>query len=436
MALPGTNGKKSEAKPFMKAGTRRYFRITAPREAHPVVEGLLRSQGYGFEPEPFFDHARVLTSQPKPLGRSLAARLGLIYVQDRSSMLPPLALAPEPGSLVFDLCAAPGGKTGILAELAGPSGMVAACEPSPDRLAVLRANLARTGAVNVATLRVAAERLQWEPDHTVPRILLDPPCSGWGTTDKHPRARELWQGARVEPMIRLQRKLLARAARLLSPGGRLVYSTCTTNPDENEAQVRYALDELGLVLRPLDRPSGFLLDEAELDGVLKVSEASEGQGFFVACLEKPGPDVEPERLDRIPDLPGTRLDPDDLDCPPGTDFSGLPPGEVWGFGGKVVFLHALALARMPARTSWQGSVLGKLTGREFRPAAWARILVRPGPDTVDLDADQLDRLLSGGGLDPGLDRGLAGDGVVGMCLQGLALGWARLRSGRLLPLGS
>ena len=438
----------------MNHDAKRFFRITAPGAARAVVEGLLKAEGYAFEPEPFFTAARVLTDEPRPLGRSLAARLGLIHIQDRSSMLPPLALfsfreqESGPGRLVLDLCAAPGGKTGILAGLVGPEGLVVACEPSPDRLAVLRANLARTGAVNTATLRVAAERLPWtgtEGSGLVSRILLDPPCSGWGTTDKHPRARELWQGARVEPMIRLQRKLLARAAELLAPGGRLVYSTCTTNPDENEAQVRHALDKLGLVLRPLDPPPGFLFDRADLDGVLRVSEASEGQGFFVACLEKPGPeDVSAGLLSEPPPesvsepvvgaLSGIRLDPAELDCPRATDFSGLPPGQVWDFGGKAVFLHDLALAHMPAKAVWQGHVLGRVSDGAFRPAATARVLLGPesGEGMVDLDAAELGDLLSGASL----DKGLTGDGLVGISYQGLAVGWARLRSGRLLSLGS
>lgn len=416
---------------------KRYFRITVSGAGMAVAEHLLKAEGYDFEPEPFYHAARVLTEEPKPLGRSLAATLGLIYVQDRSSMLPPLALDPEPGCLALDLCAAPGGKTGILAGLTGPEGLVVACEPSPDRLAVLRANLSRTGAVNTATVRTAAERLDW-PDQASPYILLDPPCSGWGTTDKHPRAKELWQGARVEPMLRLQKKLLARAAELLAPGGRLVYSTCTTNPAENEAQVRWALEELGLVLRPLAPPPGFVFEQGEVDGVLRVSDDSEGQGFFVACLEKPGEPPEMKGDAAEADLPGTRLDPDDLDLPRGADLSNLPPGEIWDFGGKAVFLHALALSRLPDRSrggaAWQGHVLGKLSGRELRPAATARALVRAegGPGVVELDAAGLGELLSGAGL----QRSGMPDGLVGLTCRGLALGWARVRSERLLPLGS
>ncbi|MDD4952864.1 MAG: RsmB/NOP family class I SAM-dependent RNA methyltransferase, partial [Desulfovibrionaceae bacterium] len=270
----------------------RSFRIARPgREA--AVLGLLSAQGFESEAEPFLPLARRLVREPFALGSSLAARFGLIYIQDRSSMLPPLALDPGPGAAVLDMCAAPGGKTGLLACLVGPRGFVLGLEPSMDRLETLRRNLRRTGAANAATARARAERLDyglgsWE------FALLDPPCSGWGTADKNPRVLDLWTGDKIAPLADLQRVLLRRAADLLSPGGRLVYSTCTTNKAENEDQVIWAASELGLDLERLAAPPGFETSEPlGLDGVLRVGrgpgvggEAGAGQGFFVARLKK------------------------------------------------------------------------------------------------------------------------------------------------------
>ncbi|MBA4356534.1 MAG: RNA methyltransferase, partial [Desulfovibrio sp.] len=118
----------------------RTFRITTAPAQAPLVEALLAAQGFTCEAEPFLASARRLTAEPFPLGSSLAAAFGLIYIQDRSSMLPPAllgqALAAKawtddaPGPVCLDMCASPGGKTGILALAVGPEGFVLAAEAS------------------------------------------------------------------------------------------------------------------------------------------------------------------------------------------------------------------------------------------------------------------------------------------------------------------
>ncbi|MDE6733912.1 MAG: RsmB/NOP family class I SAM-dependent RNA methyltransferase, partial [Desulfovibrio sp.] len=104
----------------------RSFRLVCAPCAIPRVEALLRAQGYAFEPEPFSPFCRRLVAEPVPLGRSLAAFFGYIYIQDRSSMLPPLALAPGAGGCALDMCASPGSKSGFLAQLVGEGGFVLA----------------------------------------------------------------------------------------------------------------------------------------------------------------------------------------------------------------------------------------------------------------------------------------------------------------------
>ena len=121
---------------------RRSFRLVCNPGQIPSVEALLSAQGFVFEPEPFSPLARRLLQEPFPLGRSLAAFWGYIYIQDRSSMLPPLALAPGEGARVLDMCASPGSKTGLLAQLVGREGLVLGNEPARPRLANLRRNLA------------------------------------------------------------------------------------------------------------------------------------------------------------------------------------------------------------------------------------------------------------------------------------------------------
>lgn len=119
----------------------RSFYLVCKPDQQVLVEALLRAQGYDFEVEPFFSGSRRLTREPAPLGSSLAAFFGYIYIQDRSSMLPPLALAPDSGSAALDMCASPGGKTGLLTLLVGADGFVLGNEPSKNRLATLRRNV-------------------------------------------------------------------------------------------------------------------------------------------------------------------------------------------------------------------------------------------------------------------------------------------------------
>ena len=206
----------STANPSRPTG--RSFRLVCPPEQMPQVESLLRAQGYEFEPEPFSPFCRRLLCEPRPLGSSLAAFFGYIYIQDRSSMLPPLALAPRQGEAVLDMCASPGSKTGFLGQLTGPDGFVLGNELSRARLATLRANLHACNLPHVGTCSFEGQALPLTPG-TWDAIQLDPPCSGWGTVEKNPQVLKLWQGDKLKGLVGLQQLLLAHAARLLRPGG-------------------------------------------------------------------------------------------------------------------------------------------------------------------------------------------------------------------------
>ena len=289
----------STANPSRPTG--RSFRLVCPPEQMPQVESLLRAQGYEFEPEPFSPFCRRLLCEPRPLGSSLAAFFGYIYIQDRSSMLPPLALAPRQGEAVLDMCASPGSKTGFLGQLTGPEGFVLGNELSRARLATLRANLHACNLPHVGTCSYEGQALPLTPG-TWDAIQLDPPCSGWGTVEKNPQVLKLWQGDKLKGLVGLQQLLLAHAARLLRPGGRVVFSTCTTNDDENEAQVRFAEEELGLVREHLTPFEGFVWEQRPGgEGTLRVDgERSAAQGFYGPAAQARGrsPARDPARLRR------------------------------------------------------------------------------------------------------------------------------------------
>lgn len=361
-------------------------------------------------------------------------------------MLPPLLLNPPSGAAVLDMCASPGSKTGLLSCLVGPQGFVLAVEASADRLGTLRANLRRTGAANTATAGLSSEHLPLQPG-SFGHILLDPPCSGWGTAERHPKVLTLWTGDKTATLVRLQRILLAKAAELLAPGGRLLYSTCTTNVEEDEDQAAWALDHLDLELAPLAPPPGFIFEEPRrpLPGVLRVAEESEGQGFFLACFVRRGGEraTASGATTGSGGLPGRRLAPDRLSVEAPLDWGNLPPGALYDFGGKVFFLHEQALALLPRGLRWQGFPLGKTAGGVFRPDSLARVLLPPlaglAPgQAVDITAPaDLEGLLSGRALAAGPDGACgATRGAAGLYFQGLPLGYLTRKGARLLWTGT
>lgn len=431
----------------VSATSGRSFRLLCTPEEMPHVEALLQAQGYRFEPEPFSPLCRRLLHEPRPLGSSLAAFFGYIYIQDRSSMLPPLALAPAAGSSVLDVCASPGSKTGFLAQLVGKNGFVLGNEPSRSRLATLRANMHACNLLSVGTCTHEGQALPLRPG-SWEAIQLDPPCSGWGTAEKHPRVMELWQGEKVQPLVGLQRLLLRHAAALLAPGGRLVYSTCTTNVAENEEQVRFAEEELGLERLPLTPFPGFIWEELPGgEGTLRVDgRRSAAQGFYVALFRKAHDAVEisPEPLPAQSaarparrggksaagrEQPGQEL-PREALAGPCCDPALLPPGRVMLYGDQVRFLPEDAARLLPPDMVWQGALLGKFAGGRLHPAPRLRVLLPRRPDagtSLVLDSpDELTALLSGQSLRTELEGREAA-----LWWRDLPLGRVALKQGRV-----
>jgi 16S rRNA (cytosine967-C5)-methyltransferase len=218
---------------------------------------------------------------------------GAWWVQDVAASLPVRLLGDVAGLRVADLCAAPGGKTAQLA-LGGAS--VVAVDSSKTRLSVLGKNLARLG---LAADTVQADASTWQPEEAFDAVLLDAPCSSTGTIRRHPDIPYIKSPKDIEALAALQARLLDNAAKLLKPGGRLVYSTCSLEPEEGEAQIAALLTRNEQVsLAPVTEielfgqaewiePSGCLrtfpydlrLDSPEWNGM---------DGFFAARLVRAG----------------------------------------------------------------------------------------------------------------------------------------------------
>jgi 16S rRNA (cytosine967-C5)-methyltransferase len=218
---------------------------------------------------------------------------GAWWVQDAAAALPARLLGDVSGKRVADLCAAPGGKTAQLV-VAGAS--VVAVDDSKPRLNLLAENLKRLG---LEAEIVAADATTWQPGERFDAVLLDAPCSSTGTIRRHPDIPYTKTAKDIGPLAALQARLLDNAARLLKPGGKLVYATCSLDPEEGEAQVAALLGRNdALKLDPVG--AGELDGEADWispSGCLRTfpyqlkldtPEWSGKDGFFAARLVRAG----------------------------------------------------------------------------------------------------------------------------------------------------
>jgi len=216
---------------------------------------------------------------------------GQFWAQDAAAALPARLLGARPGERVADLCAAPGGKT---AQLAAAGAAVWAVERDPARATRLRDNLAR---LRLAAEVVEADALGWSPGGATggegfDAVLLDAPCTATGTIRRHPDVVHLKRPKDVASQSALQRQLLGAAARLLRPGGRLVFSTCSLQPEEGEAHLEAAA-ALGLRPDPIRAEELPGLAEAlTARGTLRTrpdlwAERGGMDGFFAARFRRP-----------------------------------------------------------------------------------------------------------------------------------------------------
>lgn len=195
---------------------------------------------------------------PGELGNALEHQLGYFYIQEISSMLPPLALDPQPGELVLDLFASPGSKTSQIAAKMKNTGTIIANDLKIGRISILVSNLEKAGVTNTIVTRHDAvafcEKISKTRFNKFDRILLDVPCSGEGTLRSSPKTFIMWNEKVIKSLSRQQKKFFASAIKLLKVGGTLVYSTCTHAPEENEAVVSFALENFPVKIETLRLP--------------------------------------------------------------------------------------------------------------------------------------------------------------------------------------
>jgi len=263
-------------------------------------EILAQLQAFGAELDPieWCSGAYHLLSDKRALAEHDLFQNGHVYIQNASSLIPALALDPQPGDRILDVCAAPGGKTSHIQALAGGGAIITANDAMKPRLAKLEEVITTFHVPNTQITNFEGQFIDRHVEGLFDRILLDAQCSGEGMLDlSHSGALRFWSEERVIKMSYLQQKMLTAAWKVLKPGGVLVYSTCTFGPEENEAPVaRLLKHNPDAVIEPIDLPIPGRIPglkswadktfPEDLENAVRVCPSPFLEGFFVCRLRK------------------------------------------------------------------------------------------------------------------------------------------------------
>ena len=311
------------------------------------------------EPVPWEPEGVYYDPNSRP-GLHIYHEAGVYYLQEASAMAPVALLDPQPGERICDLCAAPGGKTTQIAGRMQGQGFLLCNEWSPKRAKILSRNIERMGVANALVTNEETAALAQRLPGFFDRVLVDAPCSGEGMFRKEEAAITDWSPDTVRMCARRQAEILENAARLLRPGGRLVYSTCTFSPEENEEAVAAFLEA---------HPE-FSPEEVEAPWFAPGENGSFrlwphkllGEGHFAAVLRKEGDDRQ-EAVDS-----GTEPLPKAWQAFAAELGIQLPPGKAVLFGQNLYW----APPEMPSIGGWKvlrpGLELGVVKKDRFEPA--------------------------------------------------------------------
>ena len=304
---------------------------------------------------------------------------GVYYLQEASAMSAAALLAPAPGERICDLCAAPGGKTTQIAGRMMGSGFLLCNEINPKRAKILSRNIERMGVSNALVTNEHPQNLARRLPGFFDRVLVDAPCSGEGMFRKEEAAVTDWSPETVVMCANRQREILRSGACLVRPGGRLVYSTCTFAPEENEETIAAFLQEhpefyAETVDAPWFTPVGcgqFRLWPHKLLG----------EGHFVAVLRRQGGSAEEE-----PSLPGEKL-PQEWGAFAKELQISLPEGKVLSFGQSLYWAPKQMPDLRGLKVLRPGLALGEVKKGRFEPDHALALWLKTCKNVYDCSAD-------------------------------------------------
>ena len=304
---------------------------------------------------------------------------GVYYLQEASAMAPVALLDPQPGEKICDLCSAPGGKTTQIAGRMMGRGFLLCNEYSPKRAKILSRNIERMAVSNALVTNEPTDRLAARFPGFFDRVLVDAPCSGEGMFRKEEAAVTDWSQETVEMCARRQAEILDNAAKMVRPGGRLVYSTCTFAPEEDELAV-----EAFLKSHP-----GFEPEVIETPWFVPVANGGHrlwphkllGEGHFAAVLKK----TAGEEGD-IPTVSGEKL-PKEWQTFAKELGIRLPPGKAVSFGTNLFWVPEETPDLNKLKVLRPGLELGEVKKGRFEPAHALALWLKDCVNTVGFEPD-------------------------------------------------
>lgn len=405
-----------------------------------TAEQFERLMPWQLEPVGWADEGYYYSDADRP-GKHVYHEMGLYYIQEPSAMCVAQIADPQPGEVVLDLCAAPGGKSTQLAGRMAGEGLLVCNEIVPNRAKILAQNIERMGVKNAVVLNHSPQELEVRFPAFFDRIVVDAPCSGEGMFHKEEAALTEWSPENVQMCAQRQRDILACAVNMLCPGGVLVYSTCTFASAEDEDMIRWLLDKYpDLTLQPIDT-AALDISDGEIRGTGRIyPHRQRGEGHFVARLMKGGIRLPRQSAVRMSDDSSGKRDKKGK-----KKMKDAAPTDAWaGYeafakqylrcelnGCRQMFGDQLYLVpqEMPDLRGMKvlrpGLHLGTDKKNRFEPSHALALALRADQVSQVCETDEPEQYLRGMTLscDPALD------GWVLVTYQGMPLGWGKASRG-------
>lgn len=402
------------------------------------VEDFLKINPFSLTPIPWCENGFYFDEKVDKPSKHPYYYAGLYYIQEPSAMTPAAVLPVYEGDRVLDICAAPGGKSTELAAKLNGTGILVSNDISASRAKALLKNLEVFGVENSLIISEAPYKLSERFYEYFDKILIDAPCSGEGMFRKSMSMVSAWDETKNQMFSDLQRSILDEVVKMLKPGGKLLYSTCTFAPIENEKSIEYLLSlDDRLKISDWDRYEGFDYGHPEWsDTGLKDIEKSariwphrvDGEGHFVCLVEKEG---EISNTSNFGDYPIKKAklpkEVEEFLSNVGRDFN---TNRLEISGDKLYFIPDTFPSVRGLRILRCGLYLGELKKNRFEPSQSLAMALKKEEYTnvIDLSADdeRVIKYLKGETIEA---EGSNGWALV--CVDSYPLGWGKLNNGVL-----
>ena len=379
---------------------------------------------------------------------------GLYYLQEPSAMTPASVLQAQPGDKVLDLCAAPGGKATALGACLQGQGLLVANDISASRAKALLKNVEVFGIPNSFVTNAVPARLEEKFPEFFDKILVDAPCSGEGMFRKDADTIRAWYPQKPEECAKTQRDIILRAADMLRPGGRMLYSTCTFAPVENEEVIRFLLEKRPeMELLEIPCREGFSCGLGDMDKCVRLwPHRMGGEGHFLALLEKKDVRTKENRTDSgrnkkdvradgsKPEKGGRAVRGDVLQRQALEKFL---KDVAWDWrrenleirNGQVYYVSGLLPETTGIAFLRNGLYLGEVKKDRFEPSqSFAMALKREDYKAVislSWEDERVSRYLRGETVEIASGEAIQESGWQLVCVDGYPLGWGKLVNGLL-----